>query len=205
MSEAEMESTSDNSDHQDRMEKWFRDHPDACGHPEAGTKATRVEIPSKHLDSTYQIYLVFRPMEAENTAEDARKAILDSYPSHPGFTAESFRGTLALTRARGMRRSDEWVPAIYGYLIVNGTAASTPDAATMKSMSRPEKNSLDVSLILHCTSTDFSSCHFKMYARGLGLEDECVAQISIWMINIQDVQVGYQDAQDALDRFGPGP
>lgn len=37
MSEAEMESTSANSDHQDRVESWFRDHPDAWHRPEAET------------------------------------------------------------------------------------------------------------------------------------------------------------------------
>lgn len=100
---------------------------------------------------------------------------------------------------------DEWIPATHGYLIVNGMAISTPDATTIKSMSRPEKNSLDVSLSLHCTSTDFSSCHFKMYARGLGLEDECVAQMPIWMTHIQQIGVEYQDAKDALEQFGPGP
>ncbi|KAJ4250825.1 hypothetical protein NW757_007025 [Fusarium falciforme] len=95
MSEAEMESTSDNSDHPGRVESWFRDHPDAWRRPEAETaepplpdrndfarwwKASRVEIPSMYIDPTFQIYLVSRPMDNENAAEDAPKAILDNYP-----------------------------------------------------------------------------------------------------------------------------
>ncbi|KAL6360438.1 hypothetical protein LRP88_06144 [Fusarium phalaenopsidis] len=37
-----------------------------------------------HLDPTFQIYLVSRPMDNENAAEDTAKAVLDSYPRSIG-------------------------------------------------------------------------------------------------------------------------
>ncbi|RSM14479.1 hypothetical protein CDV31_005368 [Fusarium ambrosium] len=145
----------------------------------------------------------------QSSAKKPDISIMEDVPPEQPTRAEGscleFRDSIQDLYNKDGGHSDDWLPPIYGYMIVNGTAISTPDANTMKSMSRPAKNSFDVSLNLHSTLTDFSSCHFKLYARGLGLEDECVAQILIWIINIQDVQVGYQDTKDALDRFGLAP
>ncbi|RSL62753.1 hypothetical protein CEP53_004661 [Fusarium sp. AF-6] len=102
ISDAEMESTFDNFDHQDRVERWFRDHPDVWRRPKTAEpplpdrndfarwwKASRIEIPSMQLDSTFQIYLVSRPMDTEVTAEDTPKAILASYPRSIGVPPQA--------------------------------------------------------------------------------------------------------------------
>ncbi|RSL69428.1 hypothetical protein CEP54_002342 [Fusarium duplospermum] len=44
MSDAKMESTFDNSDHQDRAERWFRNHPDAWRRP----KTAELPLPDRN-------------------------------------------------------------------------------------------------------------------------------------------------------------
>ncbi|RSL46017.1 hypothetical protein CEP54_014029 [Fusarium duplospermum] len=37
-----------------------------------------------------------------------------------------------------------------------------------------------------------------MYARWLGFEDECVARVPIWLTNVSNIEVEYQDAKELL-------
>ncbi|KAF4460237.1 Nonsense-mediated mRNA decay 1 [Fusarium albosuccineum] len=78
-----------------------------------------------------------------------------------------------------------WTPMAYGYLTVNDAPISTPSAKVVKLIAQPSSESLDVGVTMYGNSSDFAAVHFKLYARGIGLEDEYVGHIMIWAIDIK--------------------
>lgn len=87
------------------MESWLRDHPDAWQRSKAETaelplpgrtepvdrwRASRVEIPSIYLDSTFQIYLVSQPRDEDG--------VLGIYPRSIGVPGSSGMATTYFDR-----------------------------------------------------------------------------------------------------------
>ncbi|KAJ3517656.1 hypothetical protein NM208_g14674 [Fusarium decemcellulare] len=69
-------------------------------------------------------------------------------------------------------KETDWTPMAYGYLSVNGDPISTPRVKVAQLIAQPSSESLDVGVTMYGSPLDFAAVHFKLYARGLNLEDE---------------------------------
>ncbi|RMJ11207.1 hypothetical protein CDV36_009165 [Fusarium kuroshium] len=83
-----------------------------------------------------------------------------------------------------------WTKALYGLLKVNDVPISTPMRKSMKLLTRPWKESLDVSFEFFGSPDDFGSTHLKLSARGFdGFGDEQVGSITIWSKHLTEIEV----------------
>ncbi|KAL2694142.1 hypothetical protein Neosp_000714 [[Neocosmospora] mangrovei] len=82
-----------------------------------------------------------------------------------------------------------WTKALYGFLKVNDVAISTPMQKSMKLLTRPWKESLDVSFEFFGSPDDFGYTHLKLSARGCeGFGDEQVGSIMVWSKHMTEIK-----------------
>lgn len=83
------------------------------------------------------------------------------------------------------------------YLLINGQPISTPSKDRLERNVGPSSESLDITVGAHHSPEDFASIHLKFFARGLGLLDESLGSIVLWLKDLQDVQ--YQKLDGSSD------
>ncbi|EEU45998.1 uncharacterized protein NECHADRAFT_79053 [Fusarium vanettenii 77-13-4] len=97
---------------------------------------------------------------------------------------------ITITDTGGITTADFEGNALYGLLKVNDVAISTPMQKSMELLTRPWKESLDVSFEFFGSPDDFGSTHLKLSARGFeGFGDEQVGSITIWSKHMTENKV----------------